>query len=46
MISLMTSENKITVIVFSNKDEDKNVLLKRADDRKKNKNGHIWWKAP
>ena len=37
----MNEDNNIPVIVFSNNDDENNVLLKRVSERNKNKNGHI-----
>ena len=37
----MNDDNDIPVIVFSNNDDEWNVLLKGVSDRNKNKNGHI-----
>ena len=41
MIWVMNDENDIPVIVFSNNDDELNVLLKRVSERNENKNGHI-----
>ena len=37
----MNDDNDIPVIVFSNIDDEFNVLLKKVSDRNENKNGHI-----
>ena len=37
----MNEDNNIPVIVFSNNDDELNVLLKRVSERNENKNGHI-----
>ena len=41
MIWWMNEDNNIPVIVFSNNDDEWNVLLNGVSDRNKNKNGHI-----
>ena len=41
MIWWMNEDNNIPVIVFSNNDDELNVLLKRVSERNENKNGHI-----
>ena len=41
MNDMSNDDNDIPVCVFSNNDDENNVLLKRVSERNKNKNGHI-----